>query len=62
MRNVGKKADMAGLRKYCMGGYGRFGVYRRHKVDVDKNDMIFGTYLQMKYRDRPHMSSMNPTY
>ena len=22
------RADMAGLGKYCMGGYGRMGVYR----------------------------------
>ena len=22
------RADMAGLGKYCMGGYGRIGVYR----------------------------------
>ena len=25
------RADMAGLGKYCMGGYGRFGVYRVNK-------------------------------
>ena len=24
-------ADMAGLGKYCTGGYGRIGVYRVHK-------------------------------
>ena len=26
------RADMAGLGKYCMGGYGRIGVYR---VNID---------------------------
>ena len=28
------RADMAGLGKYCMGGYGRIGVYR-DKVEYD---------------------------
>ena len=27
------RADMAGLGKYCMGGYGRIGVYRVNKTD-----------------------------
>ena len=33
-------ADMAGLGKYCMGGYGRIGVYRViifHLIHVSKN-------------------------
>ena len=30
-------ADMAGLGKYCMGGYGRIGVYRvREDVKIPK--------------------------
>ena len=29
------RADMAGLGKYCMGGYGRIGVYRvKHNITV----------------------------
>ena len=28
MENSGKTADLAGLGKYSMGGYGRIGVYR----------------------------------
>ena len=27
------RADMAGLGKYCMGGYGRIGVYRVNMID-----------------------------
>ena len=32
------RADMAGLGKYCMGGYGRIGVYR-----VKKNVFLLRT-------------------
>ena len=28
------RVDMAGLGKYCMGGYGRIGVYRVNSVLV----------------------------
>ena len=36
-----KRADMAGLGKYCMGGYGRIGVYRvkdevKNIVQIDR--------------------------
>ena len=33
------RADMAGLGKYCMGGYGRIGVYRVNHKTRTKNDV-----------------------
>ena len=37
------RADMAGLGKYCMGGYGRIGVYRvKFKVSlIDAKSVSF---------------------
>ena len=33
------RADMAGLGKYCMGGYGRIGVYR-DKMNQSKQNTL----------------------
>ena len=33
------RANMAGMGKYCMGGYGRIGVYR------EKESHLFGSLL-----------------
>ena len=35
------RADMAGLGKYSMGGYGRIGVYRVRLYNEQKHEGVF---------------------
>ena len=49
MKKCGK---MAGLGKYCMGGYGRIGVYR-----VNLNDR-----LELCFKDRQHRMAADLQY
>ena len=41
------RADMAGLGKYCMGGYGRIGVYRviMNTLDIFTQSLCQRAYL-----------------
>ena len=41
MEIFGKTADMAGLGKYCTGGYGRIGVYRVKHTQAEKSVMEY---------------------
>ena len=45
------RADMAGLGKYCMGGYGRIGVYRvnyqGYIFPTVRNQVIHCDYLEV---------------